>query len=146
LSPPRPGALHLADEAVGHRLLRRARREPLEILDHGLPWLGLLEQLELVTMLVALEELVAGRPESGPHRLRLRLAHRTDGLPFGLQGLDLRGRRLPVGGVDERLGLLTERFLPREVGRPLFLPPLQVLLPAGEEPVAGGAEALPHGL
>ncbi len=95
---------------------------------------------------IALHERVARGAEPLPHRFRLRLLHRADGLPLGLERLQLGEAGLPVGGRGQRLGARDERLLLLQVRRPERAALLQIVLPAGEEAVARGAEALPDGL
>ena len=47
--------------------------------------------------------------------------HGADGLPFGLQPLDLDRRAHPVARGRERLGAVAERLLPRKVGCALLV-------------------------
>ena len=68
------------------------RHQRLELADHRFARRRLLLQLNLVAVLVAIEEPIARGAEALPDRLRLRLPHRTDRLPLGLQLLQLRRR------------------------------------------------------
>ena len=88
-------------------------------------------------MLVSLEETIARAAEALPDRLGLRLAHRPDRLPLRLQPLDLRRRPPPNRwSRASASACLAERFLPREVGGPVVLAPLQIFLPPREEAIA----------
>ena len=95
-------------------------------------------------LLVGFEEGVARRAESLPDLIGPRLANRTDRLPLGLEPLDLLDACLPLGRLGDRLSLLADRLLARQVGRPLLLAMLQVFAPFGEEGVARGVEPVPQ--
>ena len=87
---------------------RRLIDDRLELADDRLARAGLLLQFELIAVLVAVEEPIAGGAEAVPDGFGLRLAHRPDRLPLGLQPLDLRRGVLPVGRFGERLGLFAQ--------------------------------------
>ena len=106
----------------------------------------LLRDLEIVAVGVAVEELLARRVEARQEGLRAVALHRADLPPVRLDPLDLGQRLVPVGALDQRLDLGADGFLLLEVGHPDVLALGQVVLAPREEPVAGRAEPLPHGL
>ena len=99
-----------------------------------------------MALLVPLEKAIAGRAEAMPDQLGLVLPYRPDRLPLGLQPLQLRGRSLPIAGLGECLRAHAERFLLREVLGPRVLPLREILVAAGEEAIARGAETFPRRL
>src|SRR5262249_21373888 len=74
------------------------------------------------------------------------LLDRTDVLPLALQSLDLRGGRVPVGRILQRLGAGDEPLFLAEVFTPHLLAFGEIGMTAREEAIARGAEAFPHRL
>ena len=124
---------------IGWGLARRLSFSRQQRLDLPHDRLALIEprlQIRLVAMLVPVKETVARGPEPVPDHLGLDLAHGTGGLPFGLQPLQRAAGHLPVGRFGQRLGLVAEGFLLRQISGPLILLLLQVFLTPREERVA----------
>jgi hypothetical protein len=132
LLPLRPRLLHELGEAFRCRrraaVRRDGSRQRFEVADHVGTRRRLRLQIHLIAVLVAIEKRVAGGAEPLPHRVGLRAAHRTDLLPLDLQLPALGGRRFPVGGRRESLGLGAQRFLARQVLGPLVLALLEVVV------------------
>ena len=100
---------------------------------------------DVVTLRVAREEAIARAAEPLPDRLRPALLDRTDRLPLGLEPSDLGGGLVPVGRLGERLGLAhSASFFARFSAQTFFA--IEVFVAPGEEPIAGGAEAVPDRL
>ena len=98
--------------------------------------------LRLCVLVALVEELIAGGAETLPKLLRLLARHGADLLPLLLQGDQSLCGLLPLLAVLQGLGLLDqgELLLHILVHRVLEL---GVIFPlAGEELVAGGAEAV----
>ena len=120
LAPRRLRGLHAGDEVVGRLRRRGVRRgERLELRADPLARLAGGFARVRVAVLVAVEEAVAGGAEALPDGVGAALLDRADRAPLRLQLLDPGRGLLPVGGRGERLGLLAQRFLLREVLLPL---------------------------
>src|SRR5262249_7543323 len=92
---------------------------------------------------VAREESIPRPAEAVPDRFGFAFLHRPDGAPLGLEFLDLGGGLIPVGRFRERFGTDAERVLSGQILRPHDLTLGEVLVPAGEEVIAGRAEPIP---
>ena len=125
---------------IGRRF--RRREQLLEFDDERFALGELARHRDLMTVVVALEEVIGRRAEARPHRLGLGAPHRADGLPLGLQPLHFGGGGIPVHRLGEGLGAIAERFLLRQVVGPHLLARGEVLATSGEERIARGAEAL----
>src|SRR5262249_32507591 len=121
-------------------------RERLQLADDCLARRDPLAARDVVPLRIARKEIVAGAAEPLPQRFGAALLHRTDGLPLGLQLLDLGGGGVPVGRLLQRLDFRDERIFLREVRRPDGLALREIGVPAREELVARRAEPLPDGL
>ena len=93
-----------------------------------------------VLFLLLLKEVVTCRNEAFPHVVAVFLHYGTDGLPLLLHLDELVGGLLPVGGVHEGLGALTQVDLLGQVGAEFLLHVLVELGLLGKELVAGLAE------
>jgi len=117
--------------------------DPRAFATRGLANRRLLLQLNLIAVLVAIEEPIAGGTEALPDSFRLRFPDWTDLLPLGLKLFQRRCGLIPIRRICDFFRRDAEGFLASQVGRPFFLPVLQIFLTTGEELIAGTAEALP---
>ena len=144
LLPRCPGSLHARIEPI-RRIAGIAvrRRQALHLADDRFVFRHACLEIRLVPVLVPIKETIAGRAEPVPDLVRLRFPYRADRLPLSLQSLDCGSRGLPLRGISQSLSLTAQRFLPLEIGRPLILATLQMLLPSGEETVTHPPKAFP---
>src|SRR5262249_32225969 len=115
LAQPRLQRMDGLAQPLGRRALPLSGNERLELGGDRLALLRLRGERERVAVLVALEERVAGGPETLPHLVRLLAAHRADRLPLRLQAADLGRGRVPLARGGERFRTRDQRLLGREV-------------------------------
>ncbi len=119
--------------------------EPLELAAERVTIDEALLQVGLSSLLIALEEAIAGTAKPLPDSLGAVATYRADRFPLGLQPADFRGRRVPVRRFGEGLGANRQRLLAGVVLGPGSFAIDQVLTTPGEKQVARGAEPLPDG-
>ena len=104
--------------------------------------LGLFGILAAGMFVAVVEEFVAGGAEAFPHLLGFLARNGTDLFPLPLKLDEIFGGLLPVGAVFQGLGFFADLDLAGQVVLHLVLEAGVVVAFAGEELVAGGAEAV----